>query len=81
MMVPLIFDDPRPIKSIWFDGENAGGYSTDARQDGSTSKITAYREHGLSDFTPYYAVYDHQGQIKARVPAHMVTVIYAEETA
>ncbi len=76
MTVPLIFDDPRPIKSIWYDGENAGGYSTDPQWDQTTDKIVAYREHGASDFTPYYAVYDHGGNIKARVPAHMVTVIY-----
>ena len=75
--VPLIYDDPREIMSIWYAGEDAGGYSTSPRHDGSTSKIVAYREHGVSDFTPYFAVYDHAGAIKARVPAHLVTVIYA----
>lgn len=80
-MIPIIYNDPRPIQAIWYPGEDGGGYSTDARYDGSTSKIVAYPEHGLSDFTPYYAVYDLEGQIKARVPAHMVTVIYADPKA
>lgn len=77
--IPLIYDDPRPILSIWYPGENAGGYSTSSKWDASTGKIAAYREHGVSDFTPYYAVYDLAGNIKARVPAHLVTVIYAEK--
>lgn len=79
--IPLIYDDPRTIASIWYDGEGAGGYSIDPRHDKSTGKIIAYREHGQSDFTPYFAVYDHQGSIKARVPAYMVTVIYQEVPA
>lgn len=76
--VPLIHMDPRPIKSIWFDGENAGGYSIDPQLDGSTSKIVAYGENGQCAPVPFYAVYDHAGNIKARVPAQIVTVIYAE---
>lgn len=80
-MVQLTFDDPRPILSIWYPGEDAVGYSTDPRHDTSTGKIVAYREHGVSDFTPYFAVYDHGGNIKARVPAYLVTVIYANEEA
>lgn len=76
--VPLIYDDPRPILSIWYEGEGMGGYSIVPNLDKSTGKIVAYREHGVSDFTPYFAVYDHSGSIKARVPAHMVTVIYAD---
>lgn len=27
--IPIIHMDDRPIKSIWYSGENAGGYSTD----------------------------------------------------
>lgn len=76
--VAKIFDDPRTINSIWFEGENAGGYSIQKNLDGSTGKIVAYREHGQMDFVPYFAVFDHNGQIKARVPAQMVTVIYQE---
>ncbi|MCC0052127.1 MAG: hypothetical protein H6881_09640 [Rhodobiaceae bacterium] len=76
--IPLIAMDLRPIKSIWFDGENAGGYSTDARFDGSTSKIVAYGENGQCAPVPFYAVYDLGGSIKARVPAQMVTVVYAD---
>lgn len=77
--IPLIHMDPRPIKSIWYDGEDAGGYSTDTRHDGSTSKIVAYGENGQYATVPFYAVYDLAGNIKARVPAQMVTVVYAEE--
>lgn len=70
----LIFDDPRPILAIWYDGENAGGYSVSAGYD--VSKIVAYRENGQMDNVPFYAVYDLEGNIKARVPAQMVTVVY-----
>lgn len=76
--IPMIHLDPRPIKSIWYDGEGNFGYSVDHRHDGSTSKIVAYGENGQCAPVPFYAVYDHAGNIKARVPAQMVTVIYAE---
>lgn len=79
--ITLIHMDPRPIKSIWYDGENAGGYSTDARFDGSTAKIVAYGENGQMAAVPFYAVYDLEGNIKARVPAQMVTVVYDETQA
>ncbi len=79
--VALIYDDPRSIRSIFYPGENAGGYSVDKRWDTSTSKIVAYREHGATDFVPFFAVYDHDGAIKARVPAYLVTVIYDEPGA
>jgi hypothetical protein len=76
--IPIIHMDPRPIKSIWYDGENAGGYSIDPKFDSSTSKIVAYGENGQCAAVPFYAVYDLDGQIKARVPAQLVTVIYVE---
>ncbi len=71
----LIFDDPRPIRAIWYDGEDAGGYDVKT-EFYKVSKIIAYRENGSMDHVPYYAVYDLEGNIKARVPAHIVTVIY-----
>ena len=71
-----IFDDPRPIRAIWYDGEDAGGYSIDNQWDRTTSKIVAYRENGSMGHVPFYAVYDLEGNIKARVPAHIVTVVY-----
>ena len=77
--IPLIFMDPRPILSIWYPGEDAGGYSTDPKWDTSTAKIVAYQENGQCAPVPFFAVYDHDGNIKARVPAQMVTVIYADE--
>ena len=76
MTVPLIFDDPRPIKSIWFDGEDAGGYCT-VTPGFDVTKIVAYRENGQMDHVPFYAVFDGE-HIKARVPAQLVTVIYAD---
>lgn len=76
--IPLIHMDERPVKSIWYPGEDAGGYSVDARFDGSTSKIVAYGENGQCATVPFFAVYDNAGNIKARVPAQMVTVVYAE---
>lgn len=72
--ISLIYDDPREIAAIWFPGENAGGYQVGDRAYKCT-KIVAYKEHGVSDFTPYYAVYEGK-EIKARVPAYMVTVVY-----
>lgn len=77
--VPLIFDDPRTILSIWYPGEDAGGYSIIPKHDGSTSKIVAYGENGHMAAVAFYAVYDHAGNIKARVPAGLVTVIYQPE--
>ena len=77
--IKIIHEDQRPILSIWYPGENAGGYSTDPRHDKSTSKIVAYGENGQMAMVPFFAVYDMAGNIKARVPAQLVTVIYAEE--
>ena len=74
--VPLIYDDPREIESIWYPGEDAGGYSTITKFDSSTSAIRVYREPGELAFVPFYAVYDADGAIKARVPAGHVTVVY-----
>lgn len=79
--IPLIHMDPRPIRSIWYPGEDAGGYSTETQWDGSTSKIVAYGENGQCAPVPFFAVYDLAGNIKARVPAQMVTVIYADQAS
>lgn len=77
--IPLIHMDPRTIRSIWYPGEDAGGYSTETQWDRSTSKIVAYSENGQCAPVPFFAVYDLAGNIKARVPAQMVTVIYADQ--
>lgn len=79
-MIPKIFDDHRTIESIWYLGEDAGGYSINPRYDGSSSKIVAYRENGQLDHVAFFAVFDNQDKIKARVPAHFVTVVYVQET-
>lgn len=77
--IPLIEMDQRPIQSIWYPGENAGGYSVDPRFDGSTSNIVAYGENGQCAPVPFFAVYDLAGNIKARIPAQMVTVVYVPQ--
>lgn len=69
----LIYDDPRPISGIYYHGADAGGYSVNFA---GVTRIVAYPEHGLSDFTPFFAVYqgDH---LQARVPASAVSVTYS----
>lgn len=74
--IAMIHMDPRPIQSIWYAGDDGGGYSIDPRWDNSTGKIVAYGENGQCAAVPFYAVYDHAGNIKAREPAQMVTVVY-----
>lgn len=59
----LIYDDPRPIRAIWYPDENAGGYSTD--KGWGAERIVAYKEHGQGDWVPYYAVYNAEGEITA----------------
>lgn len=68
----LIFDDPRPIRAIWFAGKEGDGYTTQL----AVGKIIAYREHGQMDHVPYFAVYDRYDVIIARVPAGLVSVVY-----
>lgn len=71
---PLIYDDLRPIREIW--GEVAC-YCVDATvRDRDVTRIVAYKEHGLSDFVPWLAVYSGE-EIIARVPAQMVAIRYA----
>lgn len=76
MEVPAILDDKRTIRAIWFEGENAGGHSTD--EHWNASKIVAYGEPGEYCMKPWFAVYDHAGNLSHRVPAQMVVVVYAE---
>lgn len=75
--IPLIHMDQRPIKAIWYDGEDAGGFCVGVAGF-NVSKIVAYSENGQCAPVPFFAVYDEDGNIKARVPAHMVTVVYGE---
>lgn len=70
--VPLIFDDPRMIRSIWFDGQRhisvgEGGVTVQA--------IVAYREPGMGSDTAWLAVY-RRGQITDRIPAWKVQINY-----
>lgn len=75
----LIYDDPRPIQSIWFEDRGAGGIYVGQTEFGPVTRIVAYREHGDGDFTPWLAVYvgDH---LARRIPARMVAIVYADPT-
>lgn len=76
--VPTIPEDTRKIDSIWYPTEEAWGYSVTASAASSLrcEKIVAYAENGQMAPVPFFAVY-RDGQIYARVPAHMVEVRYA----
>lgn len=68
-----IYDDPRRIQSIWFDGSRhieVGGGSP------RVEEIVAYREPGMGSYTAWLAIV-RRGVITARVPAWQVHIIYA----
>lgn len=71
--IPL---DHRLIKAIWFPGEDAGGWQVGVLD---CTRIAAYQENGQLAPVPCFAVYkgDH---LHARVPAHMVYVVYQDPT-
>ena len=79
--VPTILDDTRKIESIWLeegcDGPN--GYWIGASQTSGyrCDEIRVYAENGQCAPVPFFAVY-RDGQIYARVPAHLVEVRYSE---
>lgn len=76
----LIYDDPRPIQSIWFAGEG-GGYQVGSGgviTGGLITSIVAYKDHGERDFVPWLAVC-RGDYIHARIPASMVQIVYAPE--
>ncbi len=78
--IPTILDDTRKIDSIWFpdDEDGASGYWIRAKRNSSKfcNEIRSYAENGQCAPIPFFAVY-RDGQIYARVPAHMVEVRYA----
>lgn len=59
--------DKRPIKAVYFNVENGGGYQVGA----NATEIEAYGENGV----PWIAVSDKTGVI-VRIPASAVTVYY-----
>lgn len=70
-MPVMIYDDPHMINEIRFaDGRR---YTAGA----NASKIIAYKEEGISSYIAFYAVYQYSDELTARVPAHMVEVIYS----
>lgn len=77
-MIPTILDDPRKIDSIAYPDEDTGGFWVNASKLSSSrcDEIRAYAENGQGAPVPFFAVY-RDGQIYARVPAHMVEVRYA----
>lgn len=73
MSVPLITTDPRPISTIAF-GPGEGDFAYSVGISGVTS-IKPYLEAGELAMATWFAVYI-SGEIIARVPSHMVMVIY-----
>ncbi|WPE19859.1 hypothetical protein [Shinella zoogloeoides] len=76
--IPSICEDTREIDSIWFPGEDAGGFwvSANAASPHKCDRIRAYSENGQCAPIPFFAVIKGD-QIVARIPAHMVEVRYA----
>lgn len=72
--VPIIYDDLRPIASIWFECEVGTHHAVGTH---GCTKIVAYKEYGDYAFVPWLAVY-HGDHLQARVPARLVTIIYAD---
>lgn len=72
----LTYDDPREISAIHEAGDDGAFWRVGYAQ---VTRIVAYKEHGLSDFVPWFAVYqgDH---LATRVPGHTVSVSYARAT-
>ncbi len=68
-----IYDDRRPIKSIWFDQDR---HILVGQGRPEVEAIVAYPEKGQADFTPWLAIY-RGGQITDRIPAWKVRIRYA----
>jgi hypothetical protein len=77
-MIKTILDDTRKIESISYPDEDASGFWINASKLSSSrcDEIRAYAENGQCAPVPFFAVY-RDGQIYARIPAHMVEVRYA----
>lgn len=71
--VPLIYDDPRPIISIWFN--DAQHIKVGQGLKPSVEAIVAYREPGMGSDTPWLAVY-RGGAVTDRIPAWKVRIRY-----
>jgi hypothetical protein len=71
-----ICDDDREIESVYYSGEDAGGWST-VQKGHLCEKIIAYNEPGPNGPMPFYAVY-RNGEVYCRIPAYMVYVYYKE---
>lgn len=71
----LIYDDPRPIDRVVWPNDSiiAVGHC-------GVTAIVAYKECGLMEWTPYYAVYKGDDLVQ-RVPAAQVMVVYKQEAA
>lgn len=65
--------DGREIKGLVF-----GDDSLIDTRGANVSKIKVYEEPGQCAAVPWFAVYDLEGQISQRIPAHMVVVLYLE---
>lgn len=70
-----ILNDPREIIAIEWFGENNGQFNVGSF---GCEQIKAYAEPGIYGEISYLAV-TVNGEIKARVPAYMVSVYYKPE--
>lgn len=70
----LIFDDPRPIHSIWFNDSQHIKVGQGLKP--SVEAIVAYREPGMGSDTAWIAIY-RGGAITDRIPAWKVRIRYA----
>lgn len=80
--VNVIHLDDREILSIWYPGEDAGGWSTsnEVALQFRADRIVAYGENGQMAPVPFYAVFQ-GGEIVSRVPANLVEVHYVRKLA
>ncbi len=65
-----IMEEPRPIKSIGFEGKGSSGWHVD---EGYT--IEPYGEYGEMAIVTWICV-SKDGETVARVPAHLVVICY-----
>ncbi len=68
----MLSKDERPIMSVWFFGENTGGFTVG---DSNVTKIEAYDDNGSMSHVPWIAVFkgDH---LAVRIPANQVSIHY-----
>jgi hypothetical protein len=71
--------DPRRISAIAVVDTGRIVAAVDHWSEPSITEIRAYDEPGQMGWVPYYAIYRGE-HLYARVPAHLVMVVYADPT-